>query len=75
MAELATSRPPVAAVLERLSRRAMAMDGTCTGEHGIGQGKRAMLRHEHGNGTDFMAAIKHAFDPRNIMNPGKVIPD
>ncbi|MCI5076077.1 FAD-linked oxidase C-terminal domain-containing protein [Oricola sp.] len=62
-------------VLERLSRRAMAMDGTCTGEHGIGQGKRAMLRHEHGNGTDFMAAIKHAFDPRNIMNPGKVIPD
>ena len=61
------------AVVERLAMRAIAMDGTCTGEHGIGQGKRRFIRLEHGPGADVMAAIKAAIDPDNIMNPGKVL--
>lgn len=51
------------AVLERPSRRALAMEGTCTGEHGIGQGKRSLLALEHGAGADVMAAIKRAIAP------------
>lgn len=61
-------------VIERLALRALAMEGTCTGEHGIGQGKRRFLRLEHGTGVDVMAAIKQAIDPHDIMNPGKVLP-
>ncbi len=59
--------------IERLNLRAIAMDGTCTGEHGIGQGKRRFVRLEHGAGADIMRSIKHAIDPDNIMNPGKVV--
>ena len=58
---------------ERLIERALAMDGTCTGEHGVGQGKIKYLLAEHGApALEAMRAIKHALDPQNIMNPGKI---
>ena len=59
---------------ERLVRRALAMGGTCTGEHGVGSGKMAFLEIEAGDGAiTAMRRLKDAFDPRNIMNPGKVL--
>ena len=62
------------ALLHRLVERALAMDGTCTGEHGIGKGKMKYLESEHGvEAVRLMQAIKRAVDPDNIMNPGKVI--
>ena len=60
-------------MIERLNFRTIEMGGTCTGEHGIGQGKRRYMRLEHGAGADIMTDIKRALDPRNIMNPGKVV--
>lgn len=51
---------------------ALEMEGTSTGEHGIGIGKRGALVKEHGDAVEVMRAIKHALDPQNIMNPGKV---
>ncbi len=56
----------------RLNARAIAMDGTCTGEHGVGQGKMSYLPAELGESVDFMRLIKRALDPDNIMNPGKI---
>jgi len=59
---------------DRLVERALRMGGTCSGEHGIGSGKLKYMEAEHGDSLDLMRQIKQAFDPHNLMNPGKVIP-
>ena len=58
---------------ERLIRRALALEGTCTGEHGIGCGKLEYLIAEHGEAVSVMRALKMAIDPDNLMNPGKIL--
>jgi D-lactate dehydrogenase (cytochrome) len=59
----------------RLAQRAIRMDGTCTGEHGVGIGKQAYMTLEHGDvAIELMRALKHAIDPGNTMNPGKILP-
>jgi D-lactate dehydrogenase (cytochrome) len=61
-------------VNDRLVRRAIAMDGTCTGEHGVGHGKKQYLRLEHdAEAIEMMRRLKRAIDPKGIMNPGKVV--
>jgi D-lactate dehydrogenase (cytochrome) len=63
------------ALNQRLVERALSMDGTCTGEHGVGQGKMKYLEAEYGRpALAAMAAIKRALDPQDIMNPGKIVP-
>ncbi|CAH1780049.1 unnamed protein product [Owenia fusiformis] len=59
---------------DRMARRAIAAGGTCTGEHGIGKGKRHLLKEQFGDVTmDVMGQIKQSLDPKNLMNPGKVL--
>jgi D-lactate dehydrogenase (cytochrome) len=57
----------------RVVKRALAMEGTCTGEHGVGIGKQAYLLEELGESVELMRDIKRLFDPENLMNPGKVV--
>lgn len=60
---------------ERLVERALAMSGTCTGEHGIGIGKARFMIREHGaDAVAVMRAIKTALDPEQLLNPGKILP-
>ncbi|MCO5091928.1 FAD-linked oxidase C-terminal domain-containing protein [Bosea sp. (in: a-proteobacteria)] len=64
----------VQAFIDRLVKRALAMGGTCTGEHGVGQKKMKYLAEEHGaQALAVMRTLKRALDPRNILNPGKII--
>jgi D-lactate dehydrogenase (cytochrome) len=59
---------------DRLAERAISMGGTCSGEHGVGLGKRKFLAREHGDSLEVMRTIKQALDPLGIMNPGKLLP-
>jgi D-lactate dehydrogenase (cytochrome) len=68
----AAERARVQEFLDRLVGRALAFEGTCTGEHGVGQGKISYMAAEHGLGVGVMIAIKKALDPLNILNPGKI---
>lgn len=68
-------RKEAARLADRLAERALAMDGTVTGEHGVGQGKRKHMLAEHGTGWDVMGRVKRALDPDCLLNPGKIVPD
>jgi D-lactate dehydrogenase (cytochrome) len=57
---------------DRMVSRAIAMEGTCTGEHGVGIGKRHCLEQEFGDALDIMRDLKRTLDPLNVMNPGKI---
>jgi D-lactate dehydrogenase (cytochrome) len=50
------------------------MEGTCTGEHGIGFGKQEFLKAEHGDAVELMRTLKRALDPYDLLNPGKIVP-
>src|SRR5688500_57386 len=57
----------------RVVKRALAMEGTCTGEHGVGIGKQSYLAEELGEAVDLMRDLKRTFDPENLLNPGKIV--
>ncbi len=60
-------------ISDRMAERALALGGTCTGEHGIGMGKLKFMEQEHGLAWDVMRGLKHQMDPLNILNPGKLL--
>jgi D-lactate dehydrogenase (cytochrome) len=68
-----TELPKAKAINARLIERALAMGGTCSGEHGVGIGKMDYLQTEHGESLEVMKTIKRALDPENRMNPGKLV--
>jgi D-lactate dehydrogenase (cytochrome) len=74
-AAVPAERARAEAIAQRVSMRAIAMGGTCTGEHGVGLHKLDALVAEHGEAVELMKTLKRAFDPRNIMNPGKTVPN
>ena len=63
------------ALNERVVERAIALEGTCTGEHGIGSGKIKYMSQEHGAALGVMRLVKQALDPFGLMNPGKILPE
>lgn len=67
-------RQRAAKFCHELNELAMALDGTVSGEHGIGRGKMKYMAQEHGDALSVMGDIKKLFDPKNIMNPGKMVP-
>jgi D-lactate dehydrogenase (cytochrome) len=69
-----TALPRSQVLVDALVADALARGGTCTGEHGIGEGKLAALEEEHGDLMPLYHAIKRSFDPNGILNPGKVLP-
>ena len=71
---IAAERAKAEDIAKRVSMRAISMGGTCTGEHGVGMHKLEALVAEHGEAVDLMKTIKRAFDPLDIMNPGKTVP-
>ncbi len=64
---------PAKIFAERITKWALSYEGICSGEHGIGQGKKTYLAAEAGAGIETMRAIKQALDPCSILNPGKII--
>jgi D-lactate dehydrogenase (cytochrome) len=70
----AAERAKAEEIARRVSMRAISMGGTCTGEHGVGMHKLEALVAEHGEAVELMKTIKRAFDPLDIMNPGKTVP-
>ena len=67
-------RDRVTAIIENMTMRAISVGGTCTGEHGIGYGKKRYLARMHGEGgLSMMETLKRSIDPWNIMNPGKIV--
>jgi D-lactate dehydrogenase (cytochrome) len=68
-------RSAAEAVYGRMVERAIAAGGTCTGEHGVGLGKRRALAVEAGPAVGVMRAVKQALDPDDLFNPGKVLPE
>ncbi|MFC4425939.1 FAD-binding oxidoreductase [Deinococcus navajonensis] len=62
-------------VYDRMTREALALGGTCSGEHGVGLHKRRFLRLEHGEALEVMREVKALLDPQNLLNPGKILPE